>query len=135
MLEGFSVARTASPWFWEERNGWYINKDGQRHFLGEHPADAPPPRKTKKKWNAPPDILRAFQASARTYGCSTEQLDSEFSADILGERRSYYGVSASCGEGTIALLTLDDGRVSVGCVKPTKREACSLLLRNISQAR
>jgi integrase/recombinase XerC len=55
-----SVARIARPWFWEERNGWYVNKDGQRRFLGEHPADAPPPRKTKKNWNAPRAILQAF---------------------------------------------------------------------------
>jgi integrase/recombinase XerC len=60
MPEGFSVARTASPWFWEERNGWYVNRAGQRHFLGEHPPDATPPRKNKKKWNAPPTIMQAF---------------------------------------------------------------------------
>jgi integrase len=56
------VARTASPWFWEERQGWYVTKDGQRHFLGEHPQGAPPPRKVKKKWNAPEPILQAFHA-------------------------------------------------------------------------
>src|SRR5262249_37828548 len=60
MLEGFSVARTARPWFWEERNGWDVNKDGRRHFLGEPPADAPPPRQIKKKWNPPPSIVTAF---------------------------------------------------------------------------
>ena len=54
------MARTSSPWFWEERNGWYVNKDGQRHFLGEHPTTAPPPRKIKKTWNAPPSIVTAF---------------------------------------------------------------------------
>jgi integrase len=56
------VARTASPWFWEERQGWYVNKDGQRHFLGEHPQSAPPPRKIKKKWNVPEPIPQAFHA-------------------------------------------------------------------------
>src|SRR5947209_6351411 len=60
--EGSSVARTAHPWFWEECQGWYVLKDGQRHFLGGHPADAPPPKKTKKKWNAPPVIMQAFHA-------------------------------------------------------------------------
>jgi integrase len=54
------VARTASPWFWEERQGWYVTKDGQRHLLGEHPQGAPPPRKIKKRWNAPPAIVQAF---------------------------------------------------------------------------
>lgn len=56
------MARTASPWFWEERNGWYVNKDGQRHFLGDHPPDSPPPRKSKGKWNAPAVIREQFHA-------------------------------------------------------------------------
>src|SRR5262249_52413726 len=59
---GFFMARIASPWFWEERKGWYVNKDGQRHFLGEHPEGAPPPRKQKGKWNAPQPIVQAFHA-------------------------------------------------------------------------
>lgn len=41
------MARIASPWFWEERQGWYVNKDGQRRYLGEHPEGAPPPAKSK----------------------------------------------------------------------------------------
>lgn len=53
------MARIARPWFWEERQGWYVNRDGQRHFLGEHPQGAPPPKKTKK-WNVPPAILTQF---------------------------------------------------------------------------
>jgi hypothetical protein len=56
------MARTANPWFWEERNGWYVNRNGQRHFLGDHPADAPAPKKTKGKWNAPEAIRTAFHA-------------------------------------------------------------------------
>jgi integrase len=56
------MARRASPWFWEERQGWYVNKDGQRHLLGEHPAGAPAPKQNSrsKKWNAPPAIVQAF---------------------------------------------------------------------------
>jgi len=57
------MARIASPWFWEERQGWYVNKDGRRHFLGEHPADAPAPKKIKGKWNAPASIVQAFHAT------------------------------------------------------------------------
>jgi integrase len=56
------MARTASPWFWEERGGWYVNKDGQRHFLGNHPDGASAPKKTKGKWNAPEPIRLAFHA-------------------------------------------------------------------------
>ena len=54
------MGRIPTPWFWEERNGWYVTKDGKRHFLGEHPTDAPPPKKAKGKWNAPQAIRQAF---------------------------------------------------------------------------
>ena len=81
------------------------------------------------------DILPAFQASARNYGCSTDQLGNQSSHNILGESRSYYGIVASCDEGTIALITLVGGRVRIGCAKPTTRQACDSLLRNISQYR
>lgn len=81
------------------------------------------------------DLLAAFQASARSYGCGTEEIGNEFNANIFGERRSHNGVGASCREGTIALITLVDRRVSVGCAKPTTRQACAALLRTVCQAR
>jgi hypothetical protein len=81
------------------------------------------------------DILPAFEASARNYGCSTEQLGSESHHDIAGESRSYYGVSAACAEGTIALITLVGGSVRIGCAKPTTHASCDLLRRNIAQSR
>jgi hypothetical protein len=81
------------------------------------------------------DLLPAFEASARSYGCGTEQLGRDSNSNIFGERRSYYGIRASCDEGTIALLSLSGGRIVIGCTKPTTREACDSLLRNISQAR
>lgn len=56
----YLMARTASRWFWQERKGWYVNKDGQRHFLGEHPDGASPPRKHKGKWNTPQPIMLKF---------------------------------------------------------------------------
>jgi integrase len=54
------VARTASPWYWEARNAWYVIKDGRRQFLGDHPADAAPPRKKRGKWVVPPAIRDSF---------------------------------------------------------------------------
>jgi len=81
------------------------------------------------------DILPAFEASASNYGCSTTHLGADSSSNIYGELRSYHGVSASCDEGTIALITLVGGRVRIGCAKPTTGQACDLLLRHISQAR
>jgi hypothetical protein len=55
-----SVARISRPWFWHERNGWYVNIRGQRQYLGDHPQDAPSPRKLKDRWNAPPEIVTKF---------------------------------------------------------------------------
>jgi hypothetical protein len=81
------------------------------------------------------DILPAFQASARSYGCRTDQLGRESRENIHGEMRSYYGVVATCDEGTIALVTLVGGSVSIGCAKPTTPQACDQLLRSISEAR
>jgi hypothetical protein len=81
------------------------------------------------------DLLPAFEASARSHGCSTQHLGSETSPNIGGLRESYHGISASCEEGTIALITFVGAKVRVGCAKPTTREDCDLLLRKISEGR
>jgi integrase len=82
------MARTASPWFWEERQGWYVNKDGQRHFLGEHPEGASPPRKHKGKWNAPQPIVLAFHTLMaapleQTFPKTSPQADGPLVVEIL----------------------------------------------------
>jgi len=81
------------------------------------------------------DLLPAFEASANSHGCNTQKLGGESNPNIGGLRYSYHGVSASCEEGTVALITLVGGRVRIGCTKPTTRESCNLLLRTISRAR
>jgi hypothetical protein len=81
------------------------------------------------------DVLPAFETSAQNYGCRTDKLGNKVSFNIQGERRSYYGVNASCYEGTIALVTLVGGSVRIGCAKPTTAGACQQLLRNIAEAR
>jgi hypothetical protein len=78
------------------------------------------------------DVLPAFQAAARNHGCRTEELGARSGEDIGGGYRSYYGISASCEEGTIALITLEGGGVRIGCAKPTTRQACDSLLREIA---
>jgi hypothetical protein len=83
----------------------------------------------------PEDMLPAFEESARSLGCSTEQLGTGAEQNIGRERRQWYGVSASCDEGTIALVTLVGGHVCIGCMKPTTRGRCNALLRQISEAR
>lgn len=79
------------------------------------------------------DILPAFEQSAKRYGCTTEHIGSKSSSSIMGEERRYFGVSAACYEGTIAVVTLVGGRVRIGCQKPTTAAACSALLRNIAE--
>jgi hypothetical protein len=83
----------------------------------------------------PSDLLPAFEASARTLGCSTEQLGYESDPNVAGEMRQMYGISATCDEGTIALVTLVGSRVRIGCTKPMTRDRCDTLLRKISEAR
>jgi hypothetical protein len=53
------------------------------------------------------DVLPAFEASAQSYGCNTEELGGDFTATISGELRTYYGI----------------------------RQACDVLLRRIAEAR
>ena len=55
------MPRKPEPWYREDRNGWYVNLNGKRHFLGEHPAGASKPEKNKQgRWNAPQVIDDAF---------------------------------------------------------------------------
>jgi hypothetical protein len=81
------------------------------------------------------DVLPAFEASAKDYGCRTEKLGGETTRNIYGERRSYYGVTATCYEGTISLITLVGGGVRIGCAKPTTLPACNQLLHDIAESR
>jgi hypothetical protein len=83
----------------------------------------------------PGDLLPAFEASARSHRCGTERLGAGADPMLGGEMRHFYGVSATCDEGTIALMTLVGGRVRVGCAKPSTRERCDFLLHQISEAR
>lgn len=81
------------------------------------------------------DVLPAFEASAKEYGCSTEKLGGQTTRNIYGERRTYYGVTASCYEGTISLITLVGGGVRIGCARPTTLQACNQLLHDIAESR
>ena len=83
----------------------------------------------------PGDLLPAFDASAQAHGCRTEPIGAQTSTSLGGEVRESYGVTASCDEGTIALVTLVGDRVRIGCPKPTTREQCDALLQSISEAR
>jgi hypothetical protein len=84
----------------------------------------------------PGDLLPSFEASARVFGCHTEQLGYDSTPTIgNGALRHSFGIMASCEEGTLALITLVGERVMVGCVKPTTRADCDGLLQKISEAR
>lgn len=52
--------RPRKPWYWAEKNGWYVVVVGKRVPLGPHPDGLPPPRKGKGGWNAPPEVMTAF---------------------------------------------------------------------------
>jgi hypothetical protein len=81
------------------------------------------------------DLLFAFDESARSHGCSTLELGGEATPNIGGQLRTFYGISASCEEGVIAIVTLAGDRVRIGCARPITREDCDLLLRKIALAR
>ena len=80
------------------------------------------------------DVLPAFEAAAKDHGCSTDKLGGKTSFTIHGERRTYYGVTASCYEGTISIITLVGGSARIGCAKPTTIQACNRLLHDISES-
>jgi integrase len=52
--------RPHRPWYRKQTDSWYVEIDGHQHHLGKHPDSAPPPRKGKGGWNAPPEIVAAF---------------------------------------------------------------------------
>jgi integrase len=52
--------RQSKPWFRSAKSAWYVELDGRQHFLGRHPADAPPPKKVNGEWKPPPAIRDAF---------------------------------------------------------------------------
>jgi hypothetical protein len=82
----------------------------------------------------PSDLLLAFQAAARRYGCMTERIGGGTQQVIIGgELRFFFGVNASCDKGNIALISLVGGRVRIGCTQPTTRERCDLMLQEISE--
>jgi integrase len=54
------MSRPAKPWYRKFTDSWYVELNEQQHNLGKHPDDAPPPRRYKKGWNAPPAIMQEF---------------------------------------------------------------------------
>src|SRR5436305_12803139 len=52
--------RQPKPWFRASKHAWYVEHRFKQVRLGEHPDGAPPPKKSKSGWNAPPPILDAF---------------------------------------------------------------------------
>src|SRR5581483_8171229 len=52
--------RQPKPWFRTSKQAWYVEQRCKKVRLGAHPEGAPPPKKTKSGWNAPPEIMDAF---------------------------------------------------------------------------
>jgi hypothetical protein len=87
----------------------------------------------------PSDLLAAFEASAKSRGCSTERLG-EGSHPSPGEEwtvenRYFTGVVASCDDGNVALMGQSGREVTLGCTQPTTRERCDRLFDAIAAAR
>src|SRR5688572_21943143 len=57
---GGKLMRPHKPWYRKQTDSWYVEIGGYQHHLGKHPDNAPPPRKGKGGWNAPPEIIAAF---------------------------------------------------------------------------
>jgi hypothetical protein len=81
------------------------------------------------------DVIESFEASARSYGCTTAHLGTRTDPMLGGEVRSFYGVNATCDATSIALIAEMHGRVVIGCSRPTTRAGCDDLLERISSAR
>ena len=79
------MAKKASPWYWEARNGWYVLVGGKRHFLGEHPRDVAKPEKSKKtgRWNSPTAIAAAFRRLIEA--ATAPSLGDERGVDVLDD--------------------------------------------------
>lgn len=75
--------RKPFPWYMEERDGWYVRVNGQRHFLGKHPEGMKKPAKSKKtgRWNWPEDIDLAFRRLLS--GGSAQEATSDRVVDVL----------------------------------------------------
>ncbi|QEL17781.1 tyrosine-type recombinase/integrase [Limnoglobus roseus] len=52
--------RQPKPWYRAALDAWYVEHHGKQVRLGDHPADFPPPKKSKSGWLPPPPILDAF---------------------------------------------------------------------------
>ena len=77
------MARKPSPWWYTEKNAWYVTIYGNRKRLGDHPAGAPKPKKSERtgQWNVPPSINDAFR---RLYG-KDRPLDGDAVASIFDD--------------------------------------------------
>jgi len=64
-----------------------------------------------------------------------ERLGHSSKGVISGIVEQRYGVSASCEEGTLALITVEHDRVRIGCPKPKMRRQCDALLEKIAESR
>ena len=83
----------------------------------------------------PNDILPSFEASARALGCHTEPVGEKHQQTIGGQLHERHGVTAHCADGTLALVTLTQDRVRIGCTRPMTHDQCDQLLGKISEAR
>lgn len=62
------MGRKSSPYYWKEKQGWYVTISGKRLKLGDHPEGAQAPRKKNRSWNVPKTIQEEFLKRQTTTG-------------------------------------------------------------------
>jgi integrase len=84
---GGSKMRPSKPWFRSSRNAWFAQVNGKKHFLGEHPKGARPPKKTtangiRRPRSSPPSTIscRAAKPRQRSLENSPPPLSANFSS-------------------------------------------------------
>ena len=55
------MAKRPKPWYFEERNQWFVKINGKRILLGDHPHNLRPPKKGKTGWHPPDFITQIYQ--------------------------------------------------------------------------
>jgi hypothetical protein len=80
----------------------------------------------------PHDFIPYFAQAARASGCRTEPVTTSL---VPWRGYGWYGLSADCSDGTIALVALDGPRLGIGCLRPTTLAQCEDLLREIHEGK
>src|SRR3954471_12856415 len=83
--------RPRKPWYRASKEKWYVESEGRKVPLGTHPVGAPPPKKGKNGWNAPPEIMLNVTVSCVLRTAAIR-------------RKQTFGSDSACGREYVARL-------------------------------